>query len=282
MPGFGPACLFQENAPILRQTLLDPAESHAYNPVVLRFKPFPKQGEMMSKKPADLTDAAWKKIKASTLFDTGMGKVLREWEAARKLCNGPPTRNLAAFADALVCLNKINTQAAAAEKKANKTLHAGTIEALKEYPKLVTAAKSTLASDKQKYDGYTDNWKDIRVRLLKNMTKVKKEMEDLIAGKVAATVKTCNESKNAEAKFKKASVDLAKTMLKELTAKQKVIDKTLEEGRVPLSAAESPHADDRPGDVVDHFDKCRQIQVDIIAMRQDAEAKLNKGIEANS
>jgi hypothetical protein len=235
----------------------------------------------MAKAPTDLSQKWWHTNKAKTLKSTGLGAVLAVYETEWSKCEGPPDRCLEQFAKAEKALGKIEPAVKKAKSMCNKTLHKDTMTALDGYAPLIKRAGQELQRAQQVYQGYIDDWADIRFRTKAGMLKGQKEMEALLK-KAEDTVTVCEKSAQAQKnEFMAKSAALAKKVLAELKAKQQSIDETLSEARVPKNASVSPHADDRPNKAAGIFEECRKIQEQIVGERKNAESRLLAAIKAN-
>ena len=228
----------------------------------------------MASTPKDLTNASWKKVKGLTVPETGFGKVLDAYQAARKKTIDLPTRNVASFGAAATALTAITKAVPAAVAKCNKTLHKDTIAALGAYANLVKEEGLTLSKEATKYQGYVDMYKHKREVCGKELSAIKKSLDEL-------GVKALGEVKKLMGSSDKKAHELAEKLVEktkaELTKLQHDADTSLAKPRVPGPAAETPHADDRPDASV--FTALIDKQKEIIGDRTHIERALDEALK---
>ena len=83
----------------------------------------------------ELSSKWWSKNKAKTLGSTGLGKVLKSWETAKKQKSGPAMEE--AIASLLPAVRK-------AKSKCGAKRHKETLDALVKYPKVIKTAKTQI------------------------------------------------------------------------------------------------------------------------------------------
>jgi len=234
----------------------------------------------MAKMPTELSQKWWSTNKAKTLKSTGLGALLGKYETIWKECQGPPHRSLKKFAEAETALKAVEAGVAKAKSMCNAILHKETLGALDGYRPLIAKAKGQIESSKRDYEKIIKDWADFRKTTKTGMEQRQAEMNKLIE-KADVGLKTCEQSAKAQiAEGMKHSVNLAKSLIAELKAKQESINKYLETWRTGKGPA-SPHLDDRPTEYDSMVPEMNKIQVDINAARQNAESRLNEAIKAN-
>ena len=224
----------------------------------------------MAKLPTDLSNESWKKVKALTLTETGFGKVLDAYQAARHKTKDLQTRNIASFQAAAVALAAISKAVPGVLAKCNKTLHKDTITALGAYAGLVKAEGLELNKESTAYLGYIDTFNHKREVGLKELLAFKKAMEEL--GK-----KQLEEVKKVIATDHPKTTELAKKLVEKYKADldhmQTEINSSIEKWRVPPVKQLQAHMDDRSDKL---FKQLTDLPNEIIADRKNIAAALEK------
>ncbi len=121
------------------------------------------------------------------------------------------------------------------------------------------------------YQGYVDQYKNVRVVCGKELAAIEQQMDATGKSVLAAVKKSISEGKLTDAAAH------AKDGLAELEKIQKLADASLAKPRVPGPANEAPHVDDRPDDSA--FTALINKQKEIIGIRSDAEHQVAAAIK---
>jgi choline kinase len=230
----------------------------------------------MAKLPKDFKESTWKDIKSATLTDTGVSGALRPYVELRKKLNAPATRCYQAFQDVQAAITLIETKTKAAIDKANKTIHANDIKALKEYGTLCKTERNDVKQLLTTYDTNVKGWIKLKTDSANTVITLYKDFQTYVDTTVQ---KTLDDAKVAISGKDKVA---AKTLLQdaiaqwnELATKQEEFDKEVEVYRVPISAEKQAHVDDRPKEVVALFKKVTDASEGFNGLRGSSQSSLS-------
>ncbi len=228
--------------------------------------------------PKTLTDDAWKRIKNTTLTDTGLGKALREWEEARKaLDKNDLTGKIISHAEEK--LDVVYRTILITQEKASENWHQASIQGLQAMSKLVKPAKKELEEIREKYVEWIDGWAKGRSGDIKKMEFWDLQVRGYISKGVVEFLKRWKEA--TEKKNKQAieeSVEELKAAVKELERLRKG---ALEEFNSLLKiyrAKGAPEADDWTESLKELAGDLRRLMEKINANCKLTTEKLQKAI----